>query len=82
MAFSLEIPDVEEVKEKVEQELKVTEEREATVDEAAKQKVEVTDDAQAVELIGETVKIYEWRNANIKITTAEDLQLAAAVLKI
>ena len=51
-------------------------------EEAAKQKVEVTDDAQAVELIGETVKIYEWRNANIKITTAEDLQLAAAVLKI
>ena len=42
----------------------------------------MTDDAQAVELIGETVKIYEWRNANIKITTAEDLQLAAAVLKI
>ena len=37
---------------------------------------------RAVELIGETVKIYEWRNANIKITTAEDLQLAAAVLKI
>ena len=51
-------------------------------EEAAKRKVEVTDDSQAVELLGEPVKIYEWRNANIKITTAEDLQLAAAVLKI
>ena len=51
-------------------------------EEAAKRKVEVTDDSQAVELLGEPVKIYEWRNANIKITPAEDLQLAAAVLKI
>ena len=51
-------------------------------DEAAKQGKEVTDDSQAVELLGEPVKIFEWRNANIKITTAEDLQLAAAVLKI
>ena len=39
MAFNLDIPDVEEVKEKVEKELEVPAEREATVDEAAKQKV-------------------------------------------
>ena len=53
MAFSLEIPDVEEVKEKVEQELKVTEEREATVDEAAKQKVE--------EIMGTDITVFEDR---------------------
>ena len=53
MAFSLEIPDVEEVKEKVEQELKVTEEREATVDEAAKQKVE--------EIMGTDLTVFEDR---------------------
>lgn len=50
--------------------------------EVNKAKKEVTDDSMAVEFIGEPVKIYEWRNSNIKITTAEDLQVAAAVLKI
>ena len=53
MAFNLDIPDVEEVKEKVEQELKVPEEREATVDEAAKQKVE--------EIMGTDITVFEDR---------------------
>ena len=44
-------------------------------------KQEVTDDCQAVELAGGTVKIVEDRKPNFKITTAEDLQLAAALLK-
>ncbi len=44
-------------------------------------KTEVTDDCQAVELVGESVKILESRNPNFKITTVEDLQLAAAILK-
>ena len=41
-----------------------------------------TDEASAVELIGEPVRLVEWSRHNIKITTAEDLPLAAAVLKI
>ena len=41
----------------------------------------VTDDAQVVELFGEKVKIFETNQTNIKITTVEDLQLAAALLK-
>lgn len=43
---------------------------------------EVLDDAQAVELAGETVKICESEKPNIKITTPEDLQVAAAILKL
>ena len=34
----------------------------------------------AVELLGEPVKIYETNVPNLKITTVEDLQLAAAVV--
>jgi len=49
-------------------------------EEAERAKVEVTDDASAVELLGETVKIYESEKPNLKITTVEDLQLAAAVV--
>lgn len=41
----------------------------------------VTDDCQVAELAGETVKIVESNLPNIKITTVEDLQLAAAMLK-
>jgi len=44
-------------------------------------KQEITDDCQAVELLGETVKIYENRQPNFKITTPEDLQLASALLR-
>ncbi len=43
---------------------------------------EVLDDAQAVETVGETVKICESNKLNIKITTPEDLQIAAAILKL
>jgi 2-C-methyl-D-erythritol 4-phosphate cytidylyltransferase len=46
------------------------------------QKAVVTDEASAVELIGEPVRLVEWPRHNVKITTAEDLPLAAAVLKI
>ncbi len=41
----------------------------------------VTDDCQAVEMNGETVKIIESRRPNFKITTVEDLQIAGALLK-
>ena len=43
---------------------------------------DVFDDAQAVELLGESVKICETEKPNIKITTPEDLQVAAALLKL
>lgn len=43
-------------------------------------KNEVTDDCQAVEMLGETVRIYENRNPNFKITVVEDLQIANAIL--
>ena len=45
-------------------------------------KMEVFDDSQAVEIAGETVKICETDKPNIKITTPEDLQVAAAILKL
>ena len=48
--------------------------------EVAKRKAEVTDDAAAVELLGEPVKIVETDVPNLKITTVEDLRLAAAVV--
>jgi 2-C-methyl-D-erythritol 4-phosphate cytidylyltransferase len=45
-------------------------------------KKEISDDAQAVELDGGTVKICETDKFNMKITVPEDLQIAAAVLKL
>ena len=48
---------------------------------ALEPKKEVSDDCQAVELLGEPVKVYENRRPNFKITTVEDLQLASAFLK-
>ncbi len=48
---------------------------------ALKPKQEVTDDCQAVELLGEPVKILECRQPNFKITTVEDLQFAGVLLK-
>lgn len=46
-------------------------------------KIEVTDDCQAVELSDKDAKIqiFETRVPNLKITTVEDLQTAAALLK-
>lgn len=49
-------------------------------DEVAKAGVEVTDDASAVERLGEQVKIFESELPNFKITTVEDLQVAAAIV--
>jgi 2-C-methyl-D-erythritol 4-phosphate cytidylyltransferase len=43
-------------------------------------KCEVSDDASAVESIGETVKIYETSAPNIKITTVDDLRVATALI--
>lgn len=43
---------------------------------------EVLDDAQVVELVGETVKICESSKLNIKITTPEDLNIAAASMRL
>jgi len=48
--------------------------------ELAKSGATVTDDASAVEAIGEPVKIYETNQPNLKITTVDDLQMAAAVV--
>lgn len=42
----------------------------------------VTDDAAAVELLGEQVRLVEWEQPNLKITVAEDLTVAAAILRI
>ncbi|MDD2600652.1 MAG: 2-C-methyl-D-erythritol 4-phosphate cytidylyltransferase [Kiritimatiellae bacterium] len=50
--------------------------------EVKKKKAKVTDDASAVELLGEPVRLVEWAHPNIKITTADDLPLAAAALRI
>jgi len=44
--------------------------------------VTVTDEAAAVELLGETVRLVEWQKPNVKITTVEDLAVAAALLRI
>ena len=44
--------------------------------------LEVFDDAQAVEIAGDAVKICESETPNLKITTSEDLQVAAAILKL
>jgi 2-C-methyl-D-erythritol 4-phosphate cytidylyltransferase len=48
----------------------------------AAQETIITDEAAAVELLGEAVRLVEWPRANPKITTAEDLTIAAALLKI
>ena len=42
----------------------------------------VTDEATAVELLGEPVRLVEWQKPNIKITMVEDLAVAAALLRI
>ena len=54
----------------------------AAYDKVAAEKLKVSDDAAAVELLGAEVKIYESNAVNIKITTAEDLQVAAGALNL
>ena len=48
----------------------------------AEEGIEVTDEAQAVEKLGEQVRIFETNAVNVKITTVDDLQLASSVLGI
>ena len=50
--------------------------------EVKNKKAFVTDDASAVELLGEKVRLVEWSHPNIKITTADDLPLAVAAMQI
>ena len=45
-------------------------------------KATVTDEAGAVELLGEPVRLVEWARPNIKITTVEDMPLAAVAMKL
>jgi len=45
-------------------------------------KATVTDEAGAVELLGEPVRLVEWTRPNIKITTVEDMPLAAVAMKL
>lgn len=42
----------------------------------------VTDDAAALEQIGAPVRLVEWAPVNLKVTIAEDLAVAAALLRI
>jgi len=46
-----------------------------------KQNIKVTDEASAVEALGLQVKLVKGHSDNIKITHAEDLELASAILK-
>jgi 2-C-methyl-D-erythritol 4-phosphate cytidylyltransferase len=48
----------------------------------AEKKATVTDEAGAVELLGEPVRLVEWTRPNIKITTVEDMPLAAVAMKL
>lgn len=43
---------------------------------------EVTDDAGALEFIGEKARLVEWRKPNLKVTVPEDLAVAEALLRI
>jgi len=47
-----------------------------------KKRVEVSDESAAVELLGEKVRLVPVTQANIKITTPDDLALAALLLKL
>jgi 2-C-methyl-D-erythritol 2,4-cyclodiphosphate synthase/2-C-methyl-D-erythritol 4-phosphate cytidylyltransferase len=52
------------------------------LDEAARAGVAVTDEAQAMERIGIRARLVSGSPFNIKLTRAEDLQVAAAILKM
>jgi len=47
-----------------------------------KKKVKVTDEASAVELVANSVRLVESSVSNIKITTPDDLTLAAALMRL
>ena len=42
----------------------------------------VTDDAGALEFIGEKARLVDWRKPNIKVTVADDLTLAGLLLRL
>jgi len=48
----------------------------------AEKGVTIPDEAAAMEWLEDPVRLVEWPRANPKITTAEDLTIAAALLKI
>jgi 2-C-methyl-D-erythritol 4-phosphate cytidylyltransferase len=52
----------------------------AALTNAVKKSVDVTDDCMAVELIGAPVRLTEGSRSNIKLTTAEDIPIAEAIL--
>ncbi len=51
------------------------------LEKAKKDKADITDDCSAVERLGMSVKIVEGDERNIKVTTATDLKIAAALLE-
>ena len=53
----------------------------AALSNAKNKSIGVTDDCQAVEIIGATVRIIEGSRLNIKLTTPEDIAIAQAILK-
>lgn len=53
----------------------------AALTRVTEEKLEITDDASAVELLGMSVSIAEGEESNIKITTQADLILAEAILE-
>lgn len=54
----------------------------AALEKVRKENVTVTDEASAMELFGQDVHLVMASPTNIKITTADDLQIAAALLKL
>ena len=42
----------------------------------------VTDDAGALEFIGEKARLVDWRKPNLKVTVAEDLAIAESLLRL
>ncbi len=52
----------------------------SAIEQALRNGVNITDEASALEYVGETVKVVQSRSDNIKITYADDLELAKLIL--
>ena len=52
----------------------------AAIEQALLSGINITDEASALEYIGETVKVVQGRSDNIKITYVDDLELAKLIL--
>lgn len=52
----------------------------SAIEQALQNGVNITDEASALEYVGETVKVVQSRSDNIKITYADDLELAKLIL--